>query len=100
MNAEQMELNQGQLKAIKHLERALKHCARVHLAIFGKSGNIIAYNGTKYDKAAEKGLVSFNRPDGAEDIPYESIEDSGAYRDSGADDMEYLLKPRPKNHSE
>jgi|WetSurMetagenome_2_1015567.scaffolds.fasta_scaffold25922_7 hypothetical protein len=100
MNVEQMELNKGQLKAIKHLERALKHCSRVHLAIFGKSSSLLAYNGTKYDKAREKGLVSFYRPDGAEDIPYESIDDSGAYRDSGADDMEYLLKEKNKNREE
>ncbi|GAG86817.1 unnamed protein product, partial [marine sediment metagenome] len=69
MKIKDMELNIGQLKAIERLERALKHCAKVNLAIFGKSDRLVAYNGTKYDIAYDKGLVSFYHDDDRKTIP-------------------------------
>lgn len=90
MKIKDMKLNNGQLKAVERLERALKQCAKVNLAIFGKSDFLVAYNGTKYDRTKEKGLVSFHIGKTGKEIPHERVEDYGAYRDSGADDMEYL----------
>lgn len=90
MKIKDMELNIGQLKAIKRLERALKHCAKVNLALQGKSDMLVAYNGTKYDMACDKGLVSFELGNGRKMIPHERVEDYGVYRDSGADDFETI----------
>lgn len=91
MKIKDMELNIEQLKAIERLERALKQCAKVNLAIFGKSDCLNAYNGIKYDKAKENGLITWGCSENAKPLPYIRIEDYGAYRDSGADDMEYLI---------
>lgn len=91
MKVQEMELNKGQLKAIERVERALKQCAKVNLAIFGKSDSLNAYNGTKYDIAQNNGSINdYFKSEKAKPIPYVKIEDYGAYRDSGADDMEYL----------